>query len=118
MTSDRISALTHGRIKTILGQYNISPGEDLCTMIRGYVALLLKWNAKVSLTSITAPEEIVRIHFGESIFAAMEACLDKGRLADIGTGAGFPGIPIRMVCPGISLTLIEPNSKKCAFLGE
>ena len=118
MASDQISALTPGRIKQLLEPYNISPDEELCTMIQDYVAVLLRWNAKVSLTAITVPEEIVRIHFGESIFAATEACIDKGRLADIGTGAGFPGIPIRMVRPRISLTLIESNAKKCAFLGE
>jgi 16S rRNA (guanine527-N7)-methyltransferase len=83
-----------------------------------YVGLIEVWNRKISLTSIREPEEIVRRHFGESIFAlALGDCLD-GRLADVGTGAGFPGVALKLAKPGVSLVLIEPNKKKCAFLHE
>jgi 16S rRNA (guanine527-N7)-methyltransferase len=57
-------------------------------------------------------------HFGESIFAASLLPMDAGRLADVGSGAGFPGLPLKIASPGLNVTLIEPNIKKCAFLRE
>ena len=86
--------------------------------IQSYVSLLLQWNQSISLTTVTEPEEIVRFHFGESLFAASLVPIAGGRLADIGSGAGFPGLPLKMLAPAIDLTLIESNAKKAAFLGE
>jgi 16S rRNA (guanine527-N7)-methyltransferase len=101
-----------------LSPFAISPNEDQIAQIREYVHLLLKWNRSVNLTSITDPVEILGRHFGESMFASKLLPVENCRLADVGTGAGFPGLAIKIACPGISLTLIEPNRKKCAFLSE
>ena len=90
--------------------------------ISTYIDLLLRWNARINLTAIRDPEEIVTRHFGESLFAAR--CLFPSApstpftVADIGSGAGFPGLPIKLWAPQISLTLIESNHKKAAFLRE
>ena len=73
---------------------------------------------RFSLTTVTDPLEIIRFHFGESLFAAKSLPITKGRLADVGSGAGFPGLPIRMISPNVDLLLIEPNLKKVAFLAE
>jgi 16S rRNA (guanine527-N7)-methyltransferase len=92
-----------------------------------YVDMLMRWNARMNLTAIRDQEEIVTRHFGESLFAAR--CLFPGaptsdavtggvRVADLGSGAGFPGIPIKLWAPGIQLTLIESNHKKATFLRE
>lgn len=83
-----------------------------------YVSTLLSWNRSISLTTVTNPEEILRFHFGESLFVASLLPISDGRLADVGTGAGFPGLPLKMLAPSLDLTLIESNAKKAAFLAE
>ena len=85
-----------------------------------YLNLLMKWSAKVSLTSVRDPRQMVTRHFGESYFAAREL-LSSGSVAtgiDIGSGAGFPGLPLAMFAPAVQVTLIESNAKKVAFLNE
>jgi 16S rRNA (guanine527-N7)-methyltransferase len=110
--------LSNEAFANLLGVYGIVPSDELCEGMRLYISTLLLWNSKMALTTITDPAEIVRVHFGESFFAARTADIRGGRVADIGTGPGFPGIPIRMVSPQIDLTLVEPIAKKTAFLGE
>jgi 16S rRNA (guanine527-N7)-methyltransferase len=105
--------------------------------ISTYIDLLTRWNSRVNLTAIRTPEEIVTRHFGESLFAARHLFPkvagpppghpDKnsppetpadGLLVDIGSGAGFPGLPIKIWSPKTRITLIESNNKKVAFLRE
>ena len=105
-------------IRTALAPYAISPTADQISRIREYANLLLKWNRSVSLTTITNPAEIVGRHFGESMYSSKLLPVENCRLADVGTGAGFPGVALKIVSPGIHLTLIESNKKKCAFLAE
>jgi 16S rRNA (guanine527-N7)-methyltransferase len=85
-----------------------------------YLALLLKWNDKMNLTSVRLPEQIVTRHFGESFFAASRL-LSPGSsesVIDLGSGAGFPGLPLAMFAPAAQVTLIESNVKKTVFLHE
>jgi len=96
--------------------------------ISTHLDLLLRWNARVNLTSVREPEEIVTRHFGESLFAASQLLPadvtekndenGKLHLLDVGSGAGFPGLPIKIWNPAIQLTLIEANHKKATFLRE
>jgi 16S rRNA (guanine527-N7)-methyltransferase len=90
----------------------------LLPQLSTYLDLLLKWNARTNLTAIRDPEEIVRRHFGESLFAARH--LDAGTitLLDFGSGAGFPGLPIALLRPDTQVTLAESQNKKAAFLRE
>lgn len=85
-----------------------------------YVDLLLKWNRKINLTAVRDPEEMVTRHFGESFFAASHLVTADwaGTAIDLGSGAGFPGIPLAMHAPGARVTLIESHAKKAAFLNE
>jgi 16S rRNA (guanine527-N7)-methyltransferase len=92
-----------------------------------YIDILQRWNARINLTAIRDEEEIVTRHFGESLFAARHlfpqcssvSSVVKGfEVADVGSGAGFPGIPIKLWAPEIWLTLIEANQKKATFLKE
>lgn len=86
--------------------------------IAQYLALLKRWNQTIPLTSIEDETEIVARHFGESLFAGSLVHLERGRLADVGSGAGFPGFPLKIAFPELQVTLLEPNVKKCAFLRE
>jgi 16S rRNA (guanine527-N7)-methyltransferase len=83
-----------------------------------YLALLLKWNARMNLTGVRKPKEILRRHFAESIFAAAQIPKPVKALLDFGSGAGFPGIPIAICRPKIGVTLAESQGKKAAFLQE
>jgi 16S rRNA (guanine527-N7)-methyltransferase len=105
-------------IRKELKSYSVEPDDGLCESISHYIFLLLKWNQKISLTTITNPAEILRLHFGESFFGGMAFSVSHGRLADVGSGAGFPGIPLKLLHPQIDLLLIESNSKKATFLSE
>jgi len=101
-------------------------------LISMYIDLLLRWKQRVNLTAIRTPEEIVTRHFGESLFAARHICPACTRhtspsssedshgylLVDLGSGAGFPGLPIKIWTPETRVTLIESNHKKVAFLRE
>ena len=93
--------------------------------ISTYIDILLRWNAHINLTSVRQPEDIVTRHFGESLFAARHLFPvpltvedSDEHVFDLGSGAGFPGIPIKIWNPTIRLTLIESNGKKATFLRE
>ncbi|MBI3661967.1 MAG: 16S rRNA (guanine(527)-N(7))-methyltransferase RsmG [Acidobacteria bacterium] len=105
-------------IAQALAPFGIQPSPALAAAIRLYTQLLLRWNQKISLTSITDPKEILQRHFGESMFAAHVVPIARGRLFDVGSGAGFPGLALKLISPDLDVTLIEPNSKKSAFLAE
>jgi len=99
--------------------------DKLLEDISIYIDILLRWNARISLTAIRDPEQIIVRHFGEAFFAARRLFPNSARknrcgstLADVGSGAGFPGIPIKLLVPEVSLTLIESNQKKAVFLRE
>ena len=85
-----------------------------------YLNLLLKWNRVINLTAIRQPEQIVRRHFGESLFAARHLLAPGAAesVIDIGSGAGFPGMVLKIFAPAIGLTLVEANGKKATFLRE
>lgn len=86
-----------------------------------YIDLLMKWNAKLNLTAIRDPQEIVTRHFGESLFAArhlFQAGDSHESVIDIGSGAGFPGLPLKLWSSNLELTLIESNQRKATFLRE
>ena len=82
-----------------------------------YLDLILKWNSKLNLTAIRTPEEIVRRHFGESLFAGIHLG-ECSTLLDFGSGAGFPGLPVQILRPDVTVTLAESQGKKAAFLRE
>ncbi len=110
--------ISNDQIARELSVYGFSPSKDQFAKIRAYLALLIKWNQSISLTTVTDPSEIVGRHFGESMFAAKLLPVENCRLADVGTGAGFPGLALKIARPDIHLLLIESNKKKCAFLAE
>ncbi len=110
--------LSSAHIASLLAPYYSVEDQALIERIRVYVPILLEWNEKISLTNIAKPAEIVKFHFGESLFAASALKIRDGRLADGGSGAGFPGLPLAMAISGLHVTLIEANAKKAVFLFE
>jgi 16S rRNA (guanine527-N7)-methyltransferase len=113
-----VADITDKAITLILGEYGVAATPALCLAIQKYISVLLRWNEKIALTTITDPPDIVRFHFGESMFGASVVPIKEGRLADVGTGAGFPGLPLKLVLPSLDLVLIESNAKKASFLSE
>jgi len=105
-------------IRRALEPYGFAPTGKQSALIGAYVELLLKWNRVVSLTAVTNPVEIVGRHFGESAFLTQVLPVENCRLVDIGTGAGFPGLALKIADSSIRLTLIESNKKKGTFLSE
>ncbi len=110
-----------------LNEQAAAHSENLFLQIPIYLDLLLRWNARTNLTAIRAPEEIITRHFGESLFAAQqifpagnspESNAPAATLADVGSGAGFPGLPMKLWATQLQVTLIESHQKKATFLRE
>jgi 16S rRNA (guanine527-N7)-methyltransferase len=112
------STFSANNIRDVFKALDLAVSKRVCEQFAVYLQLLLRWNQRISLTSIDLPDEIARTHFAESLLATKVGIEIRGRLADVGTGAGFPGLPLKIYLPELDLTLIEPNAKKCAFLGE
>lgn len=110
-------ALTPDRIRTLLVPYFTEASALLLDQLSTYLDLLLKWNARTNLSAIRAPDEIVQRHFGESLFVARHLPA-AWTLLDLGSGPGFPGLPIALVQPQLAVTLAESQNKKAAFLRE
>src|SRR5271156_6004855 len=110
--------LTESAIRELLKPYLPTAPPGLYTQLSVYLDLLLKWNARTNLTAIRNPEEIVRRHFGESLFAAQHLDPNATTLLDFGSGAGFPGLPIALLHPEVQVTLAESQNKKATFLRE
>lgn len=105
-------------IRKALSGFQIDVNADQVAQIQEYIRLLLVWNEKVNLTAIRDPLEILYRHFCESMFAAKVVELRQCRLADIGTGAGFPGLALKILVPDSQIVLVESNIKKATFLAE
>jgi 16S rRNA (guanine527-N7)-methyltransferase len=113
-----MSALSESQIANLLTPYLPEVPATLLPQLSTYLDLLLKWNARTNLTAIRDPEEIVRRHFGESLFAARHLDPNTPTLLDFGSGAGFPGLPVALLRPDIQVTLAESQNKKATFLRE
>ena len=82
-----------------------------------YMNLLIEWNEKINLTAITNPEEIILKHFIDSI-TILKEIQDNSSVVDVGTGAGFPGIPLSIMNPSLKITLVDSLNKRLIFLQE
>jgi 16S rRNA (guanine527-N7)-methyltransferase len=118
MTTGVEKPVSEETIRRALGEFQIPVESKQVVLIQQYIKILLRWNEKLNLTAIRDPVEILYRHFCESMFAAGAIPVDKGRLADIGSGPGFPGIPLKIIRPELELCLVESNIKKGTFLAE
>jgi 16S rRNA (guanine527-N7)-methyltransferase len=115
--------MTHDRISELLAPFldDRRLSEVQLAEVSTYAELLIKWNAHINLTSIRSPEEIIARHFGESLFAArqlLSADAQGVKSIDVGSGAGFPGLPLKIWNSALNLTLVEAHGKKAVFLRE
>jgi len=117
------ACMDSARIVERLGPFlenDVLSAEQL-SLISAHLELLRKWNAYVNLTSVRSDEAIVSRHFGESLFSARKLkplIPSEASLVDFGSGAGFPGIPIKIWISGLRVVLIESRQKKATFLNE
>jgi 16S rRNA (guanine527-N7)-methyltransferase len=107
------------RLNALLAEAGLTPlGSVLAGRFEEYLSLILRWNARVNLTATRDEDGILSRHFVESIACARALPAGIATLLDVGSGAGFPGIPIALCRPEISVTLAESQGKKAAFLRE
>src|ERR1700693_4901272 len=99
MTRDQEIDISSDQISNLLAPFGVHISAEQDSKVREYIRILLKWNNLISLTSIIDPVEIVARHFGESMYLASLLPVENGRLADVGTGAGFPGLALKILCP-------------------
>jgi 16S rRNA (guanine527-N7)-methyltransferase len=109
---------SHAEIVSALAEYGYAVNAEMARKIRVYVSLLERWNSKMALTTVRDSAEVLRVHFGESLFALRVAGPLAGLLADVGSGAGFPAMPLKLACSELQVRLYESNRKKAAFLQE
>ena len=112
-----MSVIGTARTAELLDPFGIRLNSDQTGRLLVYLDLLLKWNSKINLIGKSSGEECVTRHFGESLFLGRAMGLD-GSLLDIGSGAGFPGLALKIIYPDLEATLLEPVTKKRAFLKE
>ena len=104
-------------IEKYANMISITLNEAQIEQFYDYMNLLLEWNEKINLTAITKPEEIILKHFIDSITIAKNIKKDA-KIVDVGTGAGFPGIPLKIVRPDLQITLLDSLNKRIIFLNE
>src|SRR5712691_8906586 len=92
--------------------------SDQLAHLERHFELLVRWNQKLNLTRIRSVKEVVRFHYCESLYVAATLPRGSRRVVDVGSGAGFPGIPVAVLRPELSVDLIESHQRKAVFLRE
>ncbi len=118
MQTQTMAPLSAEAVRRALKEFGLTASDKQVQEIQLYIRILLAWNAKLNLTAIRDPLEILYRHFCESMYAATAVPVENGRLADVGSGGGFPGLPLKILRPELQVFLIESNVKKATFLAE
>lgn len=108
-------------MKKIFSDYNIEIDNEQINKFDRYYKLLIKWNEKINLTTVTDYEDVIKKHFLDSVLLLKiykKDLFDLKHVIDVGTGAGFPGIPLAIMLPNTHFTLIDSLNKRIEFLKE
>ena len=103
-------------LRRVSGFCQLTPGQ--LDQLEQHYELILRWNKVINLTRIERLEEVVDRHYAESLFVGANLPIGSLMIADLGSGAGFPGFPIAVLRPECSVTLIESHQRKVVFLKE
>ncbi len=118
MLTKKAAPLSPELIEKAMREFQVQLTPEQVSLVQRYITMLLAWNEKVNLTAIHDPLEVLYRHFCESMYAATVVPLQSGRLADVGSGGGFPGLALKVARPELQVFLIESNVKKATFLAE
>jgi 16S rRNA (guanine527-N7)-methyltransferase len=100
----------------VFGDFPLSAAQE--SALEAHLEMLLRWNQKLNLTAVRNREEAIQRHYCESLFLGMRLPPGAWKIADIGSGAGFPGFPVAVLRPDCQVTLIESHQRKAVFLRE
>lgn len=100
-------------------QMQIHLSQEMGEQFMTYMSLLLEWNEKMNLTAITDEREVILKHFADCLSLVPHLKISRNtKIIDVGTGAGFPGLPVKIACPEVSMTLLDSLQKRIGFLEE
>ncbi len=107
------------KIAPLCAEFGVELNKEITEKLNLYGNLLLEWNEKINLTAITEPEDVLYKHFYDCILFLKHCNLEKGAsLIDVGTGAGFPGMVLKIVRPDLKITLLDSLNKRLVFLND
>ncbi len=118
MTTSTVHIPSKQAIERAAKEFKLDLDDMQVEQIQQYTRILWTWNDKVNLTAIRDPLEVLYRHFCESMYGAALLPVENCRLADVGSGGGFPGLPLKIIRPDLQLFLVESNVKKATFLAE
>src|ERR1700758_2040373 len=118
MTASAAYVPSKQAIERALSEFQLTLNDLQVQQIQQYTKTLWAWNDKVNLTAIRDPLEVLYRHFCESMFGSALLPAENCRLAAVGSGGGFPGLPLKIIRPDLQLCLVESNVKKATFLAE
>ena len=116
MSAANLAATDPGILAAGLARAGLELAPEAQQGLLDYLALLLKWNRTYNLTAIQEPARMLPLHLLDSL--AILPWVGPGPLLDVGAGGGLPGIPLALARPGLDVTLLDSNGKKCAFLRQ
>jgi 16S rRNA (guanine527-N7)-methyltransferase len=109
-----------GRIEAVCAELGLAPTAAQCEQLADFLALLQRWNATYNLTAVREPEAMLTQHLADclALVGPLQARLSKGRVLDVGSGGGLPGVVLAVMAPALDVTCVDAVGKKAAFVRQ